>query len=245
MTDNPHPPVAPSADVHPPTLLGRIVLHLRHQHWTAIAIEFVVVVFGVLLGLQLNNWNEERVEAKRRAEIVRAVITNLNDAIFAQEEMTGQIETGLAGWEKAYADGKKPIPYYFRINGAYKAPAVWSTFEQMQLTDMFDPVTVFDLSYFYSELGGIGDRYIRYATFLEDKVLPGEIDGEKAFYRTDGSLMPEYRANMDRLRDFQKESRRQTNWARCLIYRLEADRTYDRNCRRANYRLDIEEPTQP
>lgn len=241
MTDHETPSAARPADARPATLLGRISLHLRRQHWTAIAIEFIAVVFGVLLGLQLNNWNQERLEAKQRAEIVRAVVTNLNDAIFAQEEMISQIDTGLANWEKAYAAGQKPIPYYFRIQGAYKAPAVWSTFEQMQLTDLFDPVTVFDLSYFYSELDGIGERYIRYATFVEDKVLPGEIEGEKAFYKADGSLMPEYRANMDRLRDFQKESRRQTNWARCLIYRLEADRTFARNCRRANYRLDVEE----
>ena len=156
MTDNQHLPAAPPAEVRPPTLLGRISQHLRRQHWTAIAIEFIAVVFGVLLVLQLNNWNDDRVEAKRCVEIVSAVVTNLNDGIFAQEEMIGQIETGLADWEKAYADGKKPVPYYFRIQGAYKAPVVWSTFEQMQLTDLFDPVTVFDLSHFYSELDGIG-----------------------------------------------------------------------------------------
>ena len=125
MTDLQQQPVAPH-EARSATMPGRIASHLRRQQWTAVAIEFVVVVCGVLLGLQLNNWNEDRIQATRRTEIVQALVTNLNDGIFAQEEMIGQIETGLTDWGKAYAEGKKPIPYYFRIQGAYKAPAVWS-----------------------------------------------------------------------------------------------------------------------
>lgn len=90
----------------------------------------------------------------------------------------------------------------------------------MQLTDLFDPVTLFDLAFFYSELDGVGRKYIRYVAFVEDKLLPGTIGGEAAFYAPGGSLLPEFRANMDRLRDFQAETERQTTWARCLVYRL-------------------------
>lgn len=207
------PPPTTSEKARPDSRLRRIASHLRRQHWTAIAIEFIAVVFGVFLGFQLNNWNEERVEAKRRTEIVQALITNLNDSISVQQRMVASIDTGLANWETAYAAGQKPTPYYFRIEGSDKAPAVWSTFEQMQLTDLFDPVTLFDLSFFYSELEGVGQKYIRYVIVVEDEVLPGAVKGEKAFYAPDGNLLPEFRANMDRLRDFQVETRRQITWA--------------------------------
>ena len=43
-------------------LLRRLAKHLRAQDWTAIAIEFAIVVLGVFLGLQVGNWNQERLE---------------------------------------------------------------------------------------------------------------------------------------------------------------------------------------
>lgn len=230
--------MAPETAARSGSLLGRISHHLRTQNWTAVVIEFLVVVFGIFLGFQLNNWNEERGEAERRAGIIGAIITNLDDSIGVQERMVDAIEKGLADWEQAYAAKEKPAPYYFRIEGSDTAPTVWSTFEQMQLTELLDPVTLFDLAFFYSELDGVGRKYIRYATFVENEVLPREVVGGEAFYAPDGSLLPQFRANMDRLRDFSRETVRQTDWARCLVYRLEAKTTFNDTCRRAGYLLE-------
>jgi hypothetical protein len=41
-------------------ILRRVIAHFRKQEWTAIAIDFVIVVVGVFVGLQVNNWNEAR-----------------------------------------------------------------------------------------------------------------------------------------------------------------------------------------
>jgi hypothetical protein len=41
-------------------IFRRLALHLREQNWTAIAIEFVLLVLGVFLGIQVANWNEDR-----------------------------------------------------------------------------------------------------------------------------------------------------------------------------------------
>ena len=38
-------------------LLRRFVAHARKQDWMAIAIEFVLLVLGVFLGIQVSNWN--------------------------------------------------------------------------------------------------------------------------------------------------------------------------------------------
>jgi hypothetical protein len=49
-------------------LLRRISQSLKQQNWTAIWIEFILLVTGVFLGMQVANWNAER-ETKRKAGI--------------------------------------------------------------------------------------------------------------------------------------------------------------------------------
>ena len=40
--------------------LRRLAVALRRQAWPTVIIEFLLVVLGVLLALQLDNWNEQR-----------------------------------------------------------------------------------------------------------------------------------------------------------------------------------------
>jgi hypothetical protein len=43
-------------------ILRRLSQSLKEQNWTAICIEFVLLVLGVFLGIQVANWNDERQE---------------------------------------------------------------------------------------------------------------------------------------------------------------------------------------
>src|SRR5687767_1423504 len=45
-------------------ILRRLTENLRAQNWTAIGIEFLIVVIGVFIGTQVSNWNEERIERR-------------------------------------------------------------------------------------------------------------------------------------------------------------------------------------
>jgi hypothetical protein len=47
-------------------ILRRIIAHFRNQEWAAIAIDFMIVVFGVFFGIQVANWNAAATD--RRAE---------------------------------------------------------------------------------------------------------------------------------------------------------------------------------
>jgi len=49
-------------------ILRRVIDHFRKQEWTAIVIDFVIVVLGVFVGLQVNNWNEARREQLSEAQ---------------------------------------------------------------------------------------------------------------------------------------------------------------------------------
>ncbi|MBY6205215.1 hypothetical protein [Halomonas denitrificans] len=58
-------------------LLKRIANALRRQDWLPVLIEFLIVVVGIFVGLQVSNWNEERVFANQE----RAFLAQLHDEI--------------------------------------------------------------------------------------------------------------------------------------------------------------------
>jgi hypothetical protein len=65
-------------------LLRRITEHVKDQNWTAVAIDFVIVVVGVFIGIQVSNWNESLAFEKREQlllqELHGEVAQNLSDA---------------------------------------------------------------------------------------------------------------------------------------------------------------------
>jgi hypothetical protein len=54
-------------------ILRRVIQHFRKQEWTAIAIDLVIVVVGVVIGIQVANWNEARIER----ELVRGHLSEI------------------------------------------------------------------------------------------------------------------------------------------------------------------------
>lgn len=49
-------------------ILRRVISHVRNQEWTAIGLDFLIVVLGVFIGIQLGNWNAMR-QDRDRAEV--------------------------------------------------------------------------------------------------------------------------------------------------------------------------------
>ena len=58
-------------------ILRRVIQHFRKQEWTAIGIDFFIVVFGVFMGLQVSNWNETRQEFARGQDYTLRLKTEL------------------------------------------------------------------------------------------------------------------------------------------------------------------------
>lgn len=46
-------------------LLRRVTQHVKEQNWFAVALDFLIVVFGVLLAIQVSNWNADRADRER------------------------------------------------------------------------------------------------------------------------------------------------------------------------------------
>jgi hypothetical protein len=62
-------------------ILRRLSQSLKQQNWTAIWIEFVLLVAGVFLGIQVSNWNAVRVEQRRADELFVRLIGDLESEI--------------------------------------------------------------------------------------------------------------------------------------------------------------------
>ena len=58
-------------------ILRRLSQSLKEQNWMAICIEFVLLVVGVFLGIQVANWNVERETNKKAAEATEKLIADL------------------------------------------------------------------------------------------------------------------------------------------------------------------------
>jgi hypothetical protein len=48
-------------------ILRRVTSHVKEQNWFAVILDFFMVVTGILMALQITNWNEERVDRQRAA----------------------------------------------------------------------------------------------------------------------------------------------------------------------------------
>lgn len=65
--------------------LRRIKEHVRDQNWTAIGIDFVIVVFGVFVGLEVSNWNEDRATAARSEAFTARLVEDVRYEAWAVE----------------------------------------------------------------------------------------------------------------------------------------------------------------
>ncbi len=54
-------------------ILRRITEHVKAQNWTAVALDFVIVVVGVFIGIQVANWNDARADKKTGREYIARI----------------------------------------------------------------------------------------------------------------------------------------------------------------------------
>lgn len=67
-------------------ILRRIIEHFRKQEWTAIAIDFVIVVVGVFIGIQVSNWNETRKDRSVEHALLQRLHTETRELLAITRE---------------------------------------------------------------------------------------------------------------------------------------------------------------
>lgn len=62
-------------------LLRRVIEHVRNQNWTAVGIDFCIVVVGILLALEISEWNEARHDRARERAYLTRIAAELSQSI--------------------------------------------------------------------------------------------------------------------------------------------------------------------
>lgn len=123
-------------------ILRRLSQSLKQQNWTAIWIEFVLLVTGVFLGIQVANWNEERIQKLQE----RSYLAQLRDEIASNDQ---SIENQLKFVGNVIAGGRRALDYlqsaddcvtaceallidFFHASQLWGTPFVRAKFEETQ-----------------------------------------------------------------------------------------------------------------
>ena len=129
-------------------ILRRVIDHVKHQNWTAVALDFVIVVFGVFIGLQVSNWNAARAERAKEYGYLVSLHEDVQRSIATMDRTIGLLERQSAGQTALLdalancavppgADGE--LSYAISTLGYINAPIFSSrTYDELTSSGSFD-----------------------------------------------------------------------------------------------------------
>lgn len=163
-------------------ILRRLSQSLREQNWTAIWIEFVLLVAGVFLGIQVANWNQSRHDEAHARENLQRIETDL------ATDMTA-LERRVVFWRQVSDYGHGAIRY--AETGQLVDGSAWKTVLSFyQASQLFHYVPV-DTT--YQELRSAGELGLftgaNLRTALADYYVNGAGYAANFLFRSE----PEYR----------------------------------------------------
>jgi len=78
-------------------LLRRIIEHLRTQNWSAVFLDFIIVVVGVFVGMQVDNWNQGRIDQNKSHENLILLKRDLARDVEVLDEFRNKIRRHAEG----------------------------------------------------------------------------------------------------------------------------------------------------
>ena len=104
----------------------RLYEHVKSHNWFAVAIDFVIVVVGVFIGIQVANWNAERHEKnavrayiERIREDIATSAKNLQQVVEYYQAIKAHALDALDGFEKPLDQ----LDEQFLIDAYYAEPS--------------------------------------------------------------------------------------------------------------------------
>jgi hypothetical protein len=84
-------------------ILRRLSQSLKQQNWTAIWLEFVLLVAGVFLGIQVANWNAERLERSEERQSLGLLLSEVEQNLAYAQYVIDNAEARRTDFEAALA----------------------------------------------------------------------------------------------------------------------------------------------
>ncbi|HVV34930.1 MAG TPA: hypothetical protein VHC73_17010 [Vitreimonas sp.] len=91
-------------------ILRRLTQNLREQNWTAITIEFLIVVLGVFIANQVTDWNAHEADKRRGAAYLQQLTTDVQGNVVETRRLIGYYEAVQAGAARANTLLQQPSP---------------------------------------------------------------------------------------------------------------------------------------
>jgi hypothetical protein len=100
-----------------------VIAHFRRQEWGAVGVDLVIVVVGVFLGIQVSNWNQDRVTALQAAEFTTRLTDDLREEDWGYQLLIAYNREVLANATRAVdaLDGSAPLADEALLVSAYRA----------------------------------------------------------------------------------------------------------------------------
>jgi hypothetical protein len=104
-------------------ILRRLTEHVKDQNWFAVALDFLIVVFGVFIGLQVSNWNAHQAEKRRADDLLARLVRDLDGELASVQSAAAYYETTSAYARVAMKGFEQPdsVPDDLFVISAYQA----------------------------------------------------------------------------------------------------------------------------
>ena len=126
----------------------RLYEHVRTHNWFAVAVDFIIVVVGVFVGMQVSNWNADRLErrsARNYIERIREDISNSELTLKGEVAFYRKVEWHAIAALESFDKSKGELDETFFINAwraAYRTARAIdrSTYDEMLSTGRMNSI---------------------------------------------------------------------------------------------------------
>lgn len=172
-------------------ILRRLSQSLKEQNWAAIWIEFILLILGVFLGIQVANWNEDRIDRKREQDFLERLLIDIENDQTALERRLNYIRESITYGEDALT---------WVEDGTLVESSEWKTVMAFYNASRILPYTPLDTTYqemrSSGQLGLLRDPKLRSALGMYF-VISGAVRSDFIV-----KLNPEYRSHVRGLTPF-------------------------------------------
>lgn len=128
-------------------VIRRIREHVTTHNWFAVGIDFLIVVAGIVIGTQVNNWNQARIERNQGKEYRERLIAELRSNEARDKErkhywdrVRRHAESALSGLETPSSDGRQLVIDAYQASQILTAQSKRSTYDELISTGRIEHV---------------------------------------------------------------------------------------------------------
>lgn len=194
-------------------LLRRIKKHVQAENWFAVLVDFVIVVVGVYVGIEVSNWNDKLQERDRAVKYLERINLDLEADLVA-------IKDRMSFWSQVIDYGESAITH--AETGVRHEGSVGKTILAYYQASQVAPYASIDTT--YQELKNSGDLRLIKNDQLIGLLADYYVTGSSLQADHLGQFIPEYREHIRGMTPWKLQKH---IWANCYSVDKDAQHLID------------------